>query len=222
MSWSGTVRCGWCYKDGHNKRSCAEFKKHVEANPDSYTAKCAARRKANAAPRRCSYCAKKGHNRRSCASLATAKTVWKKDCAAWRHKWADWVAEDGFGIGALVEADSGWDTRLTHVVVGFIWTSLNHEVQQSDYPHQAMKLAKIKHLLDHTRRRSNRLPHHPELCPCTPRNQLRVVSPVKTSACQILASAPSWFLEGDTPDELRDVFDKDRTDPDYANNKWED
>ena len=25
MSWNGTVRCSWCYKAGHNKRSCPEY-----------------------------------------------------------------------------------------------------------------------------------------------------------------------------------------------------
>ena len=25
MSYNGTVRCGWCYKEGHNKRTCPEY-----------------------------------------------------------------------------------------------------------------------------------------------------------------------------------------------------
>ena len=39
MSWSGTVTCGWCYEQGHNKRSCPELKKYVEENPDSWRAR---------------------------------------------------------------------------------------------------------------------------------------------------------------------------------------
>ena len=43
MSYNGTVRCSWCYKSGHNKRTCPEYteilKKRAEqeiANNEGY------------------------------------------------------------------------------------------------------------------------------------------------------------------------------------------
>ena len=30
MSWSGTVTCSYCYKQGHNKRKCPELTEAIE------------------------------------------------------------------------------------------------------------------------------------------------------------------------------------------------
>ena len=30
MSWSGTVTCSYCYKQGHNKRKCPELSERIK------------------------------------------------------------------------------------------------------------------------------------------------------------------------------------------------
>ena len=73
MSWNGTVRCSWCHKKGHNRRSCPELKKYAEENPDGWAAQQLKRSKQSAQNRRCRYCGEQGHNRRSCPTLKQHK-----------------------------------------------------------------------------------------------------------------------------------------------------
>jgi hypothetical protein len=38
MSWSGTVTCSYCYKQGHNKRKCPELSERIKSQYESHTA----------------------------------------------------------------------------------------------------------------------------------------------------------------------------------------
>lgn len=214
MSWSGTVRCGHCFKDGHNKRSCPELKKEIENNPDGYYARVQAR-KAPPKARRCTYCNLKGHNRRTCPELKKDMNQWRFKAKHWRRKWAIWMAEIGLAPGALVKAQTGYGEYNVRLVKEAIWSSLNHETQNDYYPHQVFSLAKLGSLDSYGGRMC--LPKHEDLVPHG-RDYVEVVGPVQVTADKILAIAPDWFVNAE--DDLSNVFDKDRKSNDFAENQY--
>ena len=127
MSYTGTVRCRYCYNNGHNRRSCPTLKAEAEkliaeGREDHYVVRDYQRleeRKANQ-KRQCSYCKHLDydrraehdggvheesfkHNKRTC-------TVRKKDIAEFHHKNIEYrkgvveqFNETGFAPGALVK-----------------------------------------------------------------------------------------------------------------------
>ena len=65
MSYNGTVRCGWCYQKGHNKRSCPQRRKRAEERAeagDDYML----RQMNNKKKVTCGWCGEQGHNARTC------------------------------------------------------------------------------------------------------------------------------------------------------------
>ena len=103
MSWNGTVRCGHCYKTGHNKRGCAELKKHIAANPQGWEATHGAGK-----ARQCSYCNKTGHNRKTCGPRKTHEALYRSDNKLWRQAFQKWAVSQGLGYGALISAPVNW------------------------------------------------------------------------------------------------------------------
>jgi len=149
MSWSGTVRCGHCYGEGHNRRGCPTLKKEISANPEGFHARRVASRKANATPRVCSYCQLEGHNKRTCAKLTNDRYETTKKNRAWRKKFIALAEKIGLAPGALVEMDltdrddvSSWHLEqgkevakrngVLAMVTGFDSTQLNHELSEKD------------------------------------------------------------------------------------------
>ena len=132
MSWSGTVRCGYCYDSGHNKRSCPKLAKYAEENPDTWTAKRLKEGKRKGKIRRCTYCNLKGHNRATCTHLTVAKEAYVKEAKKWRKGWIEWMVADGFNIGTLIECSpQGYPSRGRGVYMlrAFNWTTLNPQMQ---------------------------------------------------------------------------------------------
>ena len=133
MSWSGTVRCSWCGKSGHNAAGCEEKLEQMEKWRDSldfaersraYNYFSKRERKAERAKnRKCSYCGEVGHTRRTCP-------VHKKDAAVFsdmiyeaREKLYSRFLEKGFGPGALVQMTvNSWDgdKYVDHEMVGIV------------------------------------------------------------------------------------------------------
>lgn len=91
MSWSGTVRCGYCRERGHNRRSC----------PSISTAR-KEERKTRHRTRTCNYCHSPGHNIRSCKQRKTDKLMDVKQNIEWRRKFIALCEDLGFGLGSLV------------------------------------------------------------------------------------------------------------------------
>jgi len=130
MSWTGTVRCGNCWDEGHNKRTCPTLKKAFEEDPNSWEGRKWARmqqEKKQAGPRLCSYCQESGHNRRTCRPLAV-----DRDCATvvqgeYFDRTQKWLEEAGVGIGTLVSWRIGWraDSRS---VVGMVKALRHHDI----------------------------------------------------------------------------------------------
>ena len=110
MSWNGTVRCGKCYTDGHNRTKCPELKKAWLKDPTSYDGREYARHEARKkAPKTCGYCKETGHTRAGCADIKQHKEQFRSDAMLFRRVIVKWMKEMGIGVGALVRSkDSQW------------------------------------------------------------------------------------------------------------------
>jgi hypothetical protein len=130
MSWSGTVRCGWCGKEGHNRASCdslvEEMRWGLQSESNSLRQRAEAffamkHEKANRSQtRKCSYCKQTGHNRRKCDALERHLLVYSSMVRKARQKLAASMTKFGLGPGALVS----FKTRSWSNVNGN-WTNLN-------------------------------------------------------------------------------------------------
>ena len=136
MSWNGTVRCGHCYGQGHNKRGCPSRKQYAAENPDSYVAKQMASAKERNQNRRCSYCGKKGHNRRGCVEF---KARMRDDIFAnkkYRRLFVKEVKRLGIGPGALIvdSKSNGLDSSdVVYQVLAIHWDALTHYIKDDRY-----------------------------------------------------------------------------------------
>ncbi len=102
MSWTGTVRCGYCGDEGHNRRKCPEMEKAAERNPDSYQAWEIKNRKRNKSPRRCGYCKGTGHNKKTCERRKLHLHHLAKVDAKYRDEIIALMREKSFGPGAFL------------------------------------------------------------------------------------------------------------------------
>jgi hypothetical protein len=128
MSWSGTVTCSECYRQGHNRRSCpdlteryqryfAEAEKrndHYEMN--LYAKKLIKRTGINPITgekrkkqrgrcleyMQCSYCKNNGHTRRTCRRLKEDKQVFIHVTQKSREKIVQKIEARGLGVGTLI------------------------------------------------------------------------------------------------------------------------
>jgi len=108
MSWSGTVTCGYCYEDGHNKRSCQKLKDYVEENPDSWTATKETRRQERQKTRTCGYCDTTGHNRATCANRKSHMSRAIRVNKEWCSRLVDHMKSMGLTTGTLVTFPGDW------------------------------------------------------------------------------------------------------------------
>lgn len=102
MSWNGTVTCGYCYAQGHNKRGCPKRHTDAASTPGSWLAESVAREKVASKKRRCSYCAKIGHTRRTCTELRGRVRSAKIANRKYRRDFANYINDLGLCPGALV------------------------------------------------------------------------------------------------------------------------
>jgi hypothetical protein len=99
-----TVRCRYCYKDGHTYATCESLKVHVAANPNSYWAARLSTRKESAKHRKCSYCNEEGHNKKTCSSILSDKVKIAAANINFRKKfYENIIVRDGIVPGALVK-----------------------------------------------------------------------------------------------------------------------
>ena len=97
-------RCSYCYKSGHNRRTCPDLQKYVNENPDSYAARRHARAQKAASTRKCSFCNTTGHNRRKCPTMETMARKAAKLNREFRSDALALMKEHGIAEGTLVEA----------------------------------------------------------------------------------------------------------------------
>jgi hypothetical protein len=130
------------------------------------------------------------------------------------------MVDMGIGPGALIEVETGWQSKGIKLVKGFNWTSLNHEAQLTSYPHQAVRMSVITSLGGGAGW-TVALPHREGLVGDGREGgskHFNVVGPVKVTAEQLLALAPEWFIKGTDGAKMKEVFDGDRTHADHYDN----
>jgi hypothetical protein len=124
-NYNGTVHCGHCGKQGHNKRSCPTFTERIReryadaketGSPDlEYYARALAKRtgvnpesgekqgrRYEGYGRKCSYCREQGHSRRTCSSIKDDHRNYRRMAQVIRKDMLSGMREHGFGIGSLL------------------------------------------------------------------------------------------------------------------------
>jgi len=135
-NYNGTVTCGHCYNQGHNKRSCSRYTERMqrayqEAKDEGnqphieyYAAQVAKRtginpetgatrkRRDESYGRKCSYCREGGHSRRTCSSIKEDHRNYRRMASVVRKDMLARMQEHGFGIGSLVTlTGSEWNAE---------------------------------------------------------------------------------------------------------------
>lgn len=207
MSWNNTVTCGYCGDQGHNKRTCPDFKatidRRIAENPEDHYAKRVIAQRTKASIRRCTYCNKTGHNRRTCTELAQCMQEWRETAAAWRLRFINYAVENGIAAGALIETAPGYYdlARQVLVVKDFYWNTLNHEAQLgTSYPSPALRCMTLS-LTDNCQ--APAMPKISNLCGANDDVDSRyhaggftVIGPVSVTEAFIVKIAPQWWLDG--------------------------
>ena len=166
-----TVRCGYCYEQGHNKGSCkakkqnherhiAEYEKEIADDIFSddwdrqHTKRLLERHKAElnksrnrGKNRKCSYCKDEGHTRRTCSFRKGDMNNYAVKCIAAREKFVENMTAVGFGIGALGWKKSHWGDEQTLTIVENInWKYLTHH-SAVDGVYQYTELVNVRTLV---------------------------------------------------------------------------
>ncbi len=225
-----TMRCGYCYNTGHNKRGCPKMRTDAK-NGDHWAQrqldgyKQRAERQKNAGGRKCGYCEERGHTRRTCATLKSNKATSERLNREYRKAALAWFKSIGLGTGALVKYDGSVyitgkgrvDGPHIGLVTGINWEQLHHRI--------ADKYGNRSHILGV---HMTALPAQEQVIPIpsevvlAPRsgyaqNEVEVISPVTASAVE--AGVPAGWLRGDLPE---DWFDNDAVGWQWSDNNFDD
>jgi len=141
MSYTGTVRCRHCYKQGHNQAGCPDLKRRMEerleANPNDWQATEYFEKKNRTRKRTCSYCTNEGHNRKTCPTLKDDRQFLVKKLATARSQVLDAFEKEGFGVGSLVRLkDSYWGDNeyTTSIVTEIAWDNITFGATAGERP----------------------------------------------------------------------------------------
>mgnify|MGYP003133190698 CR=1 FL=1 len=142
MSYSGTVRCGYCGQPGHNKLGCPERRKEALARPDSYLGRLYAReqeqRQRSIANRTCTYCRKPGHNRRGCPTMKEDIQNIGHRQSEYRKEFEEKASSIGFLPGALINVpdiytgDHDRVTGFVAMVTEINWDNVDFLLKDTD------------------------------------------------------------------------------------------
>ena len=116
------MRCGWCGKDGHNRKGCAHLKQFVINNPNSYQA----RSFNNRSKARCSYCSSTEHNRLTCELYNGHIQTQLNNLIDYRKGVCENLARQGISAGAIIKANV-YERRL------YTWAEDNCLVEAIDW-----------------------------------------------------------------------------------------
>jgi len=171
-----TVRCGYCYNQGHNKSSCeakkqnhkdliAAYEKqladdnftydheriYAKRNIERHQAELNKSRN-RGKNRKCSYCQDEGHTRRTCSYRKGDMNDWTEKCIAAREQFVEGMTAVGFGIGALAYRKEFYSKCVKELVMieGITWNKITHEVAVSgENPYTEVCHARTLALDDH-------------------------------------------------------------------------
>lgn len=144
MSWSGTVTCRHCYKEGHNRRTCPayteqvlrharsendleghwtkQYMKRTGLNVDG-TKLAKVDREATKSTRRCNYCGATGHNKRTCQPLKDDRATYVAEVLTFRKSVLEAAKEAGCGVGALLKTERYGDVHCW-MITQIEWNSV--------------------------------------------------------------------------------------------------
>ena len=153
-NYNGTVTCGHCYQQGHNKRSCPRATERAQSayqqakeagSPDlEYYARALAKRtginpetgekrkrRDESYGRKCSYCRERGHSRRTCGSIKDDQRNYRRMAQVVRTDMLGRMREHGFGVGSLLTlAGSEWNeeaNKYQDVTSAYLVTKIKWE-----------------------------------------------------------------------------------------------
>ena len=139
MSWNGTMRCSYCYGQGHSKRKCPTMKERhdqyvalTEAGEATTYRQRSAHREwkemqetLKESNKVCGYCQNSGHRVTTCPLRLEHVSQLRKVNKWWKPLVAKVFKETGFGLGALTQRSvwairDGEDQRVMvpHVILG--------------------------------------------------------------------------------------------------------
>ena len=140
MNYRRTTTCSFCFKPGHNKRSCQVrsewlLSKLESGNPDEK--EWAKRELEEKKIRRCSFCRTPGHTKPNCESRQREINLRAADCLGVRRKILTNMIKFGLGVGSLIsfEVDrfdnlkARW-TKVPYIglVNNILWDEITHMV----------------------------------------------------------------------------------------------
>ena len=213
MSWNGTVYCGYCGNQGHNRRGCQQLKDYVKENPDSYMAQRVRAVKSASKSRSCSYCHEVGHTRRKCEMKNNDIAEFVERNKKMAQGVATWLKEEGIEPGTLVnivEHEYNYDTKRSepkhhvYMIVGVDYKRVNietmHVLGENWNNAQVLKVKRIDRMSD-TYAPRYELPHHPEYNNMSDyrgriKSRYEVISKVKSCAAYP-SDMPANFLTGE-------------------------
>jgi len=143
MSWNSTVRCSYCWQNGHNKAGCptrkADYERKKTSEPDSYFVRQYEEDKSRRSKRSCSYCKEAGHTKRTCQHIKADKRKTVEMNKVWREAMLNHFKNIGLGVGALVQFvhKSSWqDDKVDNVVISeIIWDNLTFAIKNGASPY---------------------------------------------------------------------------------------
>ena len=173
MSWNGTVYCGYCGNQGHNRRGCPTLKEYIKENPDSYEAMIATQNKASAKNRSCSYCKEPGHTRRKCAVKDQHVQDFVGINSEYVKKVACWMKDEGIEPGTLIKVEEHeWspktreyhDIQSIYLITGIRYQDINYEaMRRLGHRYAPPDVVLARRVDKENQPRIFKLPHHEEL-----------------------------------------------------------
>ena len=127
MSWNGTVSCSFCWKSGHNKRSCPKLQKEIAENPNGWDAQ-----HNTPQPRKCSYCKNTKHTRRTCQDRKLDMSKALRINTEYCNRVRNFIVERGLGIGSLVTYQFD-EKQCLSLVKDFHWDRLDFQAYENGY-----------------------------------------------------------------------------------------
>ena len=205
MSWNGTVRCSWCYEDGHNRNGCPGRKQHIQDSPDGWEARKSLRQtqRRKASARTCTYCRDTGHNAKTCAVKRDDKNILAQHLIRKRQEIKARMMKSGFGVGALLSVPDRYQRPE-------IYTGLVTEINWNDSDSwDAVKYCIMNVATGALRWGAHEITtEEDEISPVRPELCVKVISTIEKSVIE--NSFPANWLSGLIYDEER-YFPKGRS-----------
>ena len=140
MNYRRTTTCSFCFKPGHNKRSCqtrSEWLLSKLENGNEEEKAWAKRELEEKSVRKCSFCREPGHTKPKCQKRQREISLRAADCLSVRRKILSNMIESGLGIGSLIsfEVDRFDNLKARWAKVPYIglvnnilWDEITHMV----------------------------------------------------------------------------------------------